>query len=85
MRYKIPTLPRGRSEKNPKVHNQDNENYSTRCDIDNRLLQTMMRYHVNSVNLRYVISCSILFWITGALYALGEITDKSLYFPLHFV
>ena len=32
--------------KNPKVYNHNNnENYSTRCDIDNRLLQNMMRYH----------------------------------------
>ena len=40
---KIPTLPRRRSEK---VHNHK-ENYSTRCHIDNRLLQNMMRYHVD--------------------------------------
>ena len=35
----IPTLPRGRSEKNSKVHNHDNENYSTKFYTDNRLLQ----------------------------------------------
>ena len=36
----------GMPEKNPKDHNHNN-NYSTMCHIDNRLLQNMMRYHGN--------------------------------------
>ena len=44
----------------------------------------MLSFGAISVNLRYVISCPILIWIIGALYALGEYIGKSPYDPLHF-